>query len=518
MGIIIRQSLKQSFVSYVAVGVGLIAHIFIYTIDESATYGVAARIMSVVMLLYPILLFGVPQALIKFYGKHSKSDKGYLANFLVATIPIVGSFFLIYILFKEQILNFLEWLGMDIQLLTQYGPQITILIITLILFKVIAAHMATQKRIVWPGMFDNLWPKIALAVLVSLIIFDYLSTDILSWGLVAYYGLGLIAIIIYALYLGKFNLRWNSNVFKGDGLREIGKYSAYTGLASFGSTFATRIDTVMVAVLAPGTVAASTDQLTGVYVLFLALAGVVEVPARAINNISGPIISQANDRGDLQEVKLIYEKSSRTLFLMGVGVFSLIFLSLGDLFVMTNRGAFYSDFFTLFTVLGLVKVVSMTFSSVNQIILYSKYYRYTLYLTLFLGVSNLILNYYFITSVFVESPLTGVSIATGIAFAINYLVKVVFVWTKFGIHPFHFKMLLAVVFAAMCFGIAFVVPSFNIPSLNVIISSFLSIAIRSLVFAAPFVYLVYTFKVSEDHEQSFGSAYLLESKTAILKI
>ena len=146
MGIIIRQSLKQSFVSYVAVGVGLIAHIFIYTIDESATYGVAARIMSVVMLLYPILLFGVPQALIKFYGKHSKSDKGYLANFLVATIPIVGSFFLIYILFKEQILNFLEWLGMDIQLLTQYGLQITILIITLILFKVIAAHIDCLNR------------------------------------------------------------------------------------------------------------------------------------------------------------------------------------------------------------------------------------------------------------------------------------------------------------------------------------------------------------------------------------
>ncbi len=110
---------------------------------------------------------------------------------------------------------------------------------------------------------------------------------------------------------------------------------------------------------------------------------------------------------------------------------------------MTGRNTFYSEFFILFSILGLVKMISTSLSTVNLIILYSKYYRYTFYLTLFLGISNVILNYYFITQVFKATPLTGVAVATSIAFVIQYLVKVLFVKAKFGMQPFHFKMLLA---------------------------------------------------------------------------
>lgn len=498
MGIIIRQSLKQSLVSFLAIGVAFIAHIFIYTIDESATYGAASRIISIVLLLYSILLFGIPNALVKFYGEFGFGDKGYLANFLVATLPIMGSFFFIFWIFKDQTLSFFELIDIDTSLLIDYAPEMLILIITMIFFRVIAAYLSTQKRIVWPGLFDSLWPKFALGVLVLAIIFDYLPDSSLSWGLVIYYVIGLIAIICYAIYIGKFDLRWNRNIFKGKNLYRVSQYSGYTGLASFGATFAQRIDIVMVATLAPATAAASQDQLTGVFSLFLFLAGIVEVPARAVSQISGPIISQANDRGDIGEISLIYQKSSITLFLIGVALFALIFLSIEDLFSMTGRNDFYKDYFILFTIMGLVKMISTTLSTVNLIVLYSKYYRYAFYLTLFMSVGNVLLNYYFITAVFKATPLTGVAIATSIALATQYLIKVIFVRIKFGIHPFNIKMLVVIGAALICFGLASLFPSISMASVNPIVGSFLSIIIRTILFAIPFVYLVYTFKVSED--------------------
>ncbi len=72
MGIIIRQSIKKSVVSIVALVIAAVAQLFIYTLDSSETYGAAQRILAISMLVYPILLFGVPQALVRFYGKYKE--------------------------------------------------------------------------------------------------------------------------------------------------------------------------------------------------------------------------------------------------------------------------------------------------------------------------------------------------------------------------------------------------------------------------------------------------------------
>ncbi len=86
MGIIIRQSVKQSIVSYVAVLVAAAAQFFIYTIDDLETYGRAQKMIAVVFLFYPIMCFGIPQALIKFFGEFGQDAKGYLINLIILTI------------------------------------------------------------------------------------------------------------------------------------------------------------------------------------------------------------------------------------------------------------------------------------------------------------------------------------------------------------------------------------------------------------------------------------------------
>jgi len=227
-----------------------------------------------------------------------------------------------------------------------------------------------------------------------------------------------------------------------------------------------------------------------VYALFLFVASVVDIPTRAVSQISGPIIAQANERGDKAEVQDIYSKAARTLFLIGASIFALIALCVEDLFGLTGRGAFYGEYVILFVVLGLIKIIPATFSAAAQILVYSRYYQLTLYITLTLGLINVLLNYFFITTIFQDTPLTGVCMATAIAIALQYFLLVLFVWIKFGIHPLHHKMLTTALIVMVCYGLAFFTPATPIDLVNIIL--------KSIVFLIPFSYLIYTFRISDD--------------------
>ena len=58
MGVIKRQSIKQSIVSFLGVGIGVISTIWIYP-NNLEIYGLSQFLVGTASLLYPILSFGV---------------------------------------------------------------------------------------------------------------------------------------------------------------------------------------------------------------------------------------------------------------------------------------------------------------------------------------------------------------------------------------------------------------------------------------------------------------------------
>lgn len=483
MGIIIRQSIKQTIIALVAVLIAGVAQLFIYA-NHREIVGEGYFILNTALFLVPIVSLGLPSAVIRYFAKFGKDQKGYLLNFIILSVVSLGFMGLLYLLLRPYIADVLQFLHMSNDGgLEEYKWTILTLIVLTILFKLLTSLSSNYNRIVWPGIFDLLWGKVALVVIISAVIFGWLPLASFHYTMPAFMVVSVVGMVIYLKYLGVLDLSYNKALFQKDSLKEIGKFSAYTGLNSLGGMMASRIDLIMVP-----TIIGMAEN--GAYTLFIFMAQVIDLPSRSMVSIAAPIISKSLTNNDLSEVRVIYNKSSLTLFMVGIGLFALIFLNLKDLFKLTGESEVMDGLILVFVVLGIGKILSTTFKTSGQIILYSPYYKFLFYVTLMLGVLNVILNHFFINYWMVEAPLIGVAIATAISLIIYTCCMIIFVKVKYNLNPLHVDMLKVLfIFGVIAFG-AYVIPSTTVPLLDIII--------RSALFSLVSILAIYHFKVSLD--------------------
>ena len=92
MGIVINQSIKNTFSTYLGFAIGAINTLFLYTNFISDTYyGLVAFILSTANIMMPLMAFGVHNTLIKFYStfKTKNSLNSFLTIMLFLPLVIV---------------------------------------------------------------------------------------------------------------------------------------------------------------------------------------------------------------------------------------------------------------------------------------------------------------------------------------------------------------------------------------------------------------------------------------------
>jgi len=493
MGIIIRQSIKQTIIAMVAVGISGVAQLFIYA-NHREVSGEAYAIMNIALFLVPIVSFGLPSAVIRYFTRFGEGQKGYILNFIILAAVSLAAMGGVYLLLRPWILRGFEFLQMsNSRIFEEYKWTIIALIVLTILFKLLSSLSANYKRIVWPGIFDLLWGKTALAIVISVVIFGWLPLESFHYTLPGFMLVSVIGIAIYLKYLGVLNLTFNKSLFQSSTLKEIGSFSAFSGLNSLGGMLATRIDLIMVP-----TIIGITEN--GAYTLFIFMAQVIDLPSRSMMSIAAPIISKSLSTNDMEEVRTIYDKSSMTLMMISIGLFALIFLNLNDLFKITNENDYMDGLILVFVALGVGQILSTTFKASAQIILYSPYFKYLLYITLLLGVLNLTLNHLFINYWMVDRPLIGVSVATAISLCVYISGIVAFVKIKYNLLPFQKGMLKAILIFVSIGLLAYAIPLTEIPLVDIVI--------RSALFSMLSIVGIYYFKVSLDINAVLERAWL----------
>ena len=76
MGIVFKQSLNNTLVTYLGFAIGAINHLFLFTNFLTDEYfGLVTVILSASAVLMPLLAFGVPNTLVKFYSSFKNSDR-----------------------------------------------------------------------------------------------------------------------------------------------------------------------------------------------------------------------------------------------------------------------------------------------------------------------------------------------------------------------------------------------------------------------------------------------------------
>ena len=453
MSVVARQGFKYSVIGYLGFLLGTFSAIFVFPHDMEF-YGKLRYVLPTAEMLLPVVVFGLSFSNVKFYtqsraeGKHqnflSLSLVGILVNF---SIFLIG-YFAVNLLFPK--LQETE--------MWQMKRLILPLILVLAFSAVFNKYLSNFKRIAIPNIFENLLPKVANLGAFCLFFFLGFPEKAAYLFFILMFILGLFGYIYYTNRIEKLKPDFSTDYIKKDNLwKEVLNYSFYGFLGNIGNFIAVRIDSVMIGEFLG-------FEPNGVYNTLYSIISLITVPAMGLYSISAPIINKHLAEKNFEELDRMHKKSSLVLFFMGFVLLSCVLVGFPYLTYFIKNGELLRQSEPVIWVLGFAMLFDLATGFNGHIISLSKYYRFNIVVMLFLALTTVTLNLYFLNSTNLE--LFGVAIATAISLTLFNIAKIVFNYIKFGVFPLTIEMIYALIIGTLGITVAVILPEFKSSFLN----------------------------------------------------
>lgn len=455
MSVVARQGFKYSVIGYLGFLLGTFSAIFVFPHDMEF-YGKLRYVLPTAEMLLPVVVFGLSFSNVKFFnqthqdGKHqnflSLSLLGILLNFIIFLI----GYFAVNLLFPK--LQETE--------MWQMKRLILPLILVLAFSAVFNKYLSNFKRIVVPNIFENLIPKIANLGAFCLFFFIGFPEKAAYLFFIGMFILGLFGYIYYTNRLEKLKPDFSTEYIKKDNLwKEVLNYSFYGFLGNIGNFIAVRIDSVMIGEFLG-------FEPNGVYNTLYSIISLITVPAMGLYSISAPIINKHLAENDYEELDRLHKKSSLILFFLGLVLLSCVLVGFPYLTHFIKNGELLRQSEPVIWVLGFAMLFDLATGFNGHIISLSKYYRFNIVVMLFLAVTTVLLNIYFLKNTNLE--LFGVAIATSISLTLFNIAKITFNYIKFGVFPLTIEMIYALIIGTLGITVAIILPDFKSSFVNLI--------------------------------------------------
>lgn len=457
MSVVARQSFKYSIIGYLGFLLGTVSAIFIFPFDM-VFYGKLRFVLSATLMLVPFVVFGLSYSNVYFFGK--AKEEGKHQNLFSLSLVGVGINFLIFLLAFFAFFYIFSSFQEDSEL-WDMKRLILPMVLVMSLSTVFNRYISNFKRIVVPNIFENIFPK--LANLGAFCLFFFLGTsEKISYGFfLGVFVLGLIGYVLYTNKLEKIAPDFSTDFVKKDKLwKEILNYSFYGFLGNLGSFLALNISNYMIG-------EKLSFEENGIYSTVFSVVQLISIPSMGLYNISAPIISKHFADDTIKELDVYYKKTSLSLFFLGLVLFSCIAVGYPYLTdFMPKSGKLLLEAQPLVWVIGFALLFELATGFNSHIISMSKYYRFNIYVMLFLAVLTTSLNFYFINKT--SLGILGISISYAVSLTIFNLTKIAFNYYQFKVSPFTIEMLYSVILATLAISLAIVLPNFSNSFLNLV--------------------------------------------------
>jgi O-antigen/teichoic acid export membrane protein len=454
MGIVLKQSFKNTITIYIAFAIGGINALFLYTSFLSESYyGLVTFLLSTSNLLMPLTAFGVQYTILKFFSSYQtrKEKDVFLSSvillplFIAIPIAVVGN------VFYQEISAFLS---LKNPVVKSYTFVIYWVAVATAYFEIFYAWAKVQLQSVYGNVLKEMFSRVASMLLLFSVYFEWIAPNDFVYYLVAAYFIRLLLMAAYALklYRPKFTLSLPKNY------KEILKYSVFILLAGAAGTILLDIDKFMI----PQKEAIA---LTAYYAVAVYIGSVVETPGRAMSQILQPLVAKALNEQNWTEVKSLYLKSSINLFLIAGLIFLLINVNVRELYSLLPEK--YSGGIHVVLLISLAKLYHMLLGANGAIISNSKYYKILLPYGVAMAVTVYVLNDHLIDWLSIE----GAALSTFLVVLVFNTIKLVYVHQKFGFFPFVKKTgILCLLLLLFFFGFKFWDFTFH-PVVNILLKS-----------------------------------------------
>ena len=473
MGIVFKQTSWNIVTITAAILIGGINTLYFYPeFLMEQYYGLVVFLLATSNLLQPLMSFGAQHTIIKFFSsfKNIKEKDEFLSSIIFLPLFFILPVCFLVVQFHDLIA---EFLSVKNPIIKSYVWVIFLVSFATSYFEVFYAWSRVQFKSIFGNILKEIYPRIAVFILLFLVSIDILTKENFVWWLTGLYYIRLIIMIIYSLFLytPKFSVKIPNN------FREILSYSIYILLAGSAASFLIDIDKYMI----PQKQAISQ---TAYYAVAVFIATVVEIPGRAMFQIINPLVAKALNEENFIELKNLYSQSSENLLIVCGLFFLLINLNIDSFYMLLNNQE-YSNASLVVLIISSAKLIQMSFGCGPAILATSKFYKITLPFSIAMAVSVYFLNDYLIDLY----GINGAAISTFIVLLIFTVLKIIYIRYKVKLQPFNFNSIKIFISILLIYF-------FN-SYINLELSPLIEIIIRSIIILITYVLIIYFFGVSK---------------------
>jgi O-antigen/teichoic acid export membrane protein len=445
--------------------------------------GLLRLLQDVPLLLGSFIQFGAANITDKFFPNF-KTDDGKHNGFLllILTYSFLGYLFFLmsYYIFQDQIINlYISKSPLFVNYINYLIPLSLFTMYTSVMESYSRAHL----RIVVPAIIREVLVRILYTFMILGYAFAMYNYEGVVIIFIMSYAVALLLLMVYVSAFLPFKIHWDTRVLNKDFLRTMGTYVLYIIPGSAGSLLASKIDTLMI-----GSKLGLAE--IGIYNLAFFIGSIVEMPRRAISQISLPILAQAWSKNNLEEIRTIYKKSSINQMMLGGIVFVLIWTNVDMLLSLIPNSEIYSKGKYVILFIGLGRLFDMSTGVNTEIILSSPYYRFNLISIALLSILSVITNLIFIDSY----GINGVAFATFLTLIVFNAIKLIFLKVKIDSLPIHLNSLKLLMLLLAFLYIGSLITFDNQGLWNTLII----ISVKSIIMTSLLVATCYYFKLSDD--------------------
>lgn len=493
MGIIIRQGLKSSVVTYVGVVIGIVNMLILYNLfltpEQLGLY--ASTLLTFPLIYMSFALLGVPSVAVRFHSRfQDDASRRQLFTFMLVT-PFVGLsiFVLLYLLFKPLYLDFyLE----HSPLLVRYYYVFIPLTVAMVYLLALEAYSRIHLRIVVPSLIREVGLRLGNSLLVVLFGFGFISFDTMVSLTVVVYALAVVAMLGYLYLQGNLYTSLDFSFVRHPAFGEMWRYGLWVILGGASVALMPHLEKVML----PGFAGGLTN--TAIFDIASRIALVISIPRNSIVLISAPIISKAFQENDLAHIDTIYKKSSLNLFIIGAFLLLGIWVNIDLIFTLIPKSELYAPGKWVVLMVGLSRIADMMTGLNSEILTNSRYYRFDIIFILLFTALMVASNFYLIP----RYGYNGAAAASLFSVVVYNAVKLLFIRQALHMQPFTGGTLKVIVLSLVTYGLITLIPAPTAPDL---IQKLLDIALRSAIVVAVFGGGILGWRVSEDISSGMAS-------------
>jgi len=472
MGVIIRQSIVTTIISYIGVVVGYVNLLYLYPLFLSQEQiGLMRTVQDSAILMAQFAQFGLAQSIIKFFPRFMGNvlhSKNFINIILFLGLLAFGFFLIVFFIFENQIQGYFQHNAREFIHYTSLALWLTFITVVATLLEV---YSRSLLRNILPNLLKEIVVRVLLGVLVLFYFKGFITFPDVMIGSVLVYVFCLLVLAIALIIQGYIHAKIDFKLIDPAFRNELMSFSILSFAGTAGLIVIGKIDSLMVAGLlglAP----------VAIYTTAYYMATVIEIPKRAMTQIAAPLIARGLEKNDYEDVKNIYQKTSLNQFILGALLLIGIGANLDSIFLLMPKGSQYATGYWVVMIVGAGKLVDMLFGPSSEIIVYSKYYRFNIILIILLAIIIITANNILIPLYGIE----GAAWATALILIIFNLVKFIFIWFRMDLQPFSFAFLKVLMIIVIAWTAQWLLPRIDTIILDMIVrSTLITIIFGSLI-------------------------------------